>query len=135
MPPVKVAIAGGHATRSAIRAAQVVDVTVEMPVSCFEHKDHLNHRYHVKRALYLTVLSQQLAKHTAFADQQWACFNHDARCISIAHSGGLVLWLDCPSCIVASSHQCALLCSDCEQQLLTLHETEQIRCELSARFH
>jgi U3 small nucleolar RNA-associated protein 22 len=78
-PPTSVSIVGSHATDTAIQGDDVVDVAVEMPASCFEHKDHLNHRYHAKRALYLAVLAQQLRKQPIYADQQWGIFNNDVR--------------------------------------------------------
>lgn len=78
-PPTSVSIAGSHATDTAIQGDYVVDVAVQMPASCFEHKDHLNHRYHAKRALYLAALSQQIRKQPAYADQHWGVFDDDVR--------------------------------------------------------
>lgn len=78
-PPVRVSVVGSHATSTAITSNNVVDVAAEMPAACFEHKDHLNHRYHLKRATWLATAAAGLAKLPAFADQQWQCFNHDPR--------------------------------------------------------
>ena len=38
-PPVRVHLVGSHAIGTAIRSADMVDVAVEMPAACFEHKD------------------------------------------------------------------------------------------------
>jgi len=38
----------------------VVDVEVTMPAATFQPKDHLNHRYFHKRALYLAHLAAHL---------------------------------------------------------------------------
>lgn len=78
-PPTSVSIVGSHATDTAVQGDNVVDVAVQLPASCFEHKDHLNHRYHAKRALYLATLSQQIRKQPAYADQHWGVFNDDVR--------------------------------------------------------
>ena len=52
--PLKV----GYVGRSALglSCGSVVDVAVDMPGSCFDDKDYLNHRYHAKRVLYLDGL-------------------------------------------------------------------------------
>lgn len=47
--------------------------------SCFHEKDHLNHRYHVKRALYLAVLKKALAKCACISSIKWSTFCEDAR--------------------------------------------------------
>jgi U3 small nucleolar RNA-associated protein 22 len=78
-PPTSVSIIGSHATDTAIQGDNVVDVAVAMPASCFDHKDHLNHRYHAKRALYLAAVAQHLRKQPAYAEQQWGLFDDDVR--------------------------------------------------------
>lgn len=47
--------------------------------SCFHEKDYLNHRYHVKRALYLAVLKKRLAKCVSITSVKWGFFCEDAR--------------------------------------------------------
>lgn len=47
--------------------------------SCFHEKDYLNHRYHVKRALYLAVLKKSLAKCDCISSIKWSTFCDDAR--------------------------------------------------------
>ena len=47
--------------------------------SCFHEKDYLNHRYHVKRALYLAVLKKALAKCDCISSIKWSTFCDDAR--------------------------------------------------------
>jgi U3 small nucleolar RNA-associated protein 22 len=47
--------------------------------SCFHEKDYLNHRYHVKRALYLAVLKKALAKCACISSIKWSTFCDDAR--------------------------------------------------------
>ena len=57
--PLKV----GYVGRSALglSCGSVVDVAVDMPGSCFDDKDYLNHRYHAKRVLYLDCLRVALS--------------------------------------------------------------------------
>lgn len=47
--------------------------------SCFHEKDYLNHRYHVKRALYLAVLKKALANCACISSIKWSTFCEDAR--------------------------------------------------------
>jgi U3 small nucleolar RNA-associated protein 22 len=47
--------------------------------SCFHEKDYLNHRYHVKRALYLVVLEKHLCQCSAIKFVDWGSFLEDAR--------------------------------------------------------
>jgi len=51
--------------RYAAGGAAVVDVAVDMPGSCFDDKDYLNHRYHAKRLLYLDCLRVALVRKMA----------------------------------------------------------------------
>lgn len=77
--PTAVYMVGSHATSTAIRQESIVDVAIEMPACSFERKDHLNHRYFAKRALYLAALAAELAKQATFTNQRWQPFNDDSR--------------------------------------------------------
>ena len=63
---------------TAVGRDAVADVAMEMPSACFESKDHLNHRYHVKRALYLTAVAAHLRSY-GFKRLTWVLVNDDAR--------------------------------------------------------
>ena len=57
--PLKVAFVGRSAM--GLSSGSIVDVAVDIPGSCFDDKDYLNHRYHAKRVLYLDSLRMALA--------------------------------------------------------------------------
>lgn len=78
-PPSQVAVVGSYATRAVARPDTIVDVAVEMPAGCFQPRDHLGHRYHAKRALYLTTLAQRLSREPSFAAQSYGTFHGDPR--------------------------------------------------------
>ena len=53
------------------------DLVLEMPASCFHHKDFLNHRYRLKRVLYLLELHRNLQGNKMVHDVKFSCFRHD----------------------------------------------------------
>jgi U3 small nucleolar RNA-associated protein 22 len=59
-PPQQVEIIGSFAIDGASLPAPCLDLAVVMPSSCFDDKDQLNHRYHAKRALYLSHVATAL---------------------------------------------------------------------------
>ncbi|EEC15910.1 nucleolar RNA-associated protein, putative [Ixodes scapularis] len=61
-PPRSVRLVGSHAFQGALGPDATADVALEMPQECFEKTDFLNRRYHVKRALFLSVLASHLRK-------------------------------------------------------------------------
>ncbi len=77
-PPTSVDLIGSFGTETAVGSGVVADVALEMPSGCFEGKDHLNHRYHVKRAAYLSVVAAHL-KSRGIKRLSWVVVNHDAR--------------------------------------------------------
>ena len=78
-PPEAVAITGDHASETMALPEACVDVTLTLPSSCFYHKDHLNHRYHAKRALYLLHVAAALKKTATFKQQRWEFLHNDPR--------------------------------------------------------
>ena len=78
-PPSAAAITGSSAQQSLAKPNLVIDVAVTIPKACFYEKDHLDCKYHGKRALWLTVAAAQLKKHAMFKQQEWVLFNNDAR--------------------------------------------------------
>ncbi|KAG0572004.1 hypothetical protein KC19_VG060900 [Ceratodon purpureus] len=77
--PEGVETVGSYGTKTVAKPVQQVDLAVRLPKSCFHEKDYLNHRYHVKRALYLVVLKKALAKCAAISSIKWSTFCDDAR--------------------------------------------------------
>lgn len=59
---VQVSIVGSYTLGTACRPGAAVDVAVVLPRACFKEKDHLNHRYHVKKALFLSHAAGLLRK-------------------------------------------------------------------------
>ena len=74
-PPSSVKAVGGHSYGGALSfntnnregkdgkeedTTPAIDVAIEMPSSCFNEKDYLDHRYHLKRMVYLKHIQKQL---------------------------------------------------------------------------
>jgi hypothetical protein len=78
-PPTGVAIIGSSAQQSLAKPNLVIDVAVTIPKACFYEKDHLDCKYHGKRALWLTVVAAQLKKDAVLKQQEWVLLNNDAR--------------------------------------------------------
>ena len=79
-PPSQVKLIGAWAHRTALGTNDYVDVSVDMPKSCFREKDQLNHRYHAKRAMYLAAIAEGLKKSKMFKEHEWGVLDNDARC-------------------------------------------------------
>ncbi|CAK9267471.1 unnamed protein product [Sphagnum jensenii] len=77
--PEWVRVVGSYGTHTIAKPVQQVDIAVRIPKSCFHEKDYLNHRYHVKRALYLVVLEKHLCQCSAIKTVDWGSFLEDAR--------------------------------------------------------
>ncbi|KAH6602709.1 hypothetical protein BASA61_000874 [Batrachochytrium salamandrivorans] len=62
--PSKVAIVGSFLLKTLARnpSGVNVDMSVQMPDTLFQEKDHVNHRYFHKRAYYLAVIAAELLK-------------------------------------------------------------------------
>ncbi|KAL4542017.1 hypothetical protein Ndes2526B_g06504 [Nannochloris sp. 'desiccata'] len=86
-PPRKVEIIGSFAIEGTCLPSPCLDLAVVMPASCFDNKDQLNHRYHAKRALYLShvadaLQNKKIAKQLGLAGNshlQWTPFRGDPR--------------------------------------------------------
>jgi U3 small nucleolar RNA-associated protein 22 len=74
-----VAVTGDFAAETMALPEAVVDVTLTLPASCFYHKDHLNHQYHAKRALYLLTVASALRKTANFKQQRWEYIHNNPR--------------------------------------------------------
>ncbi|XP_064608729.1 nucleolar protein 6-like [Liolophura sinensis] len=70
-PPSKVKVTGSYLLDTCLKSDVQVDLAVEMPQLCFQPKDHLNHRYLRKRALYLTCLATHLRKSDLVNDMKF----------------------------------------------------------------
>ncbi|XP_033020116.1 nucleolar protein 6 [Lacerta agilis] len=75
LPPAEVKVVGSYLLGTCIKPEVNVDVAVTMPKEIFQDKDHLNQRYHRKRALYLACLAQHLAKKKLFGAVRFAYVN------------------------------------------------------------
>ena len=60
----------------------VADVAIEMPRAFFERKDHLNDRFHVKRASYISAVAAHLESR-GFKPLTWVVLNNDSRCVQL----------------------------------------------------
>lgn len=81
-PPATVTVVGSYAVGAATRSTPVADLAVEIPRTCLDDKDQLNHRYHAKRALYLAHIAAALRREAAqlgIQKVEWAVANGDPR--------------------------------------------------------
>ena len=77
--PTEVNISGSTAVGCLTKPDMVIDVALTIPKACFYEKDHLDCKYHGKRALWLSVLAAQLKKNAMFKQQEWVLLNNDPR--------------------------------------------------------
>lgn len=61
-PPVTVQVRGSWALDTQIEKVSQVDLFLEMPQDYLMKSDNLNHKYHVKRAIYLGYVAKQLVE-------------------------------------------------------------------------
>ena len=78
-PPGKVTTLGSAALQCLAKPDLVVDLALTIPKACLYDKDHLDCKYHGKRALWLAAVAAQLKKHAMFKQQEWTLLNNDAR--------------------------------------------------------
>ncbi|KAI8075247.1 Nrap protein [Gongronella butleri] len=79
--PTAVHLVGSYALKTIIKSKHQwnVDVAVEMPKELFQEKDHLNHRYLYKRALYLSMLAHAVKSCKKGFQVEFAYLNGDVR--------------------------------------------------------
>ncbi|PNT65398.1 hypothetical protein BRADI_4g41717v3 [Brachypodium distachyon] len=78
--PEVVRLAGSHAAGGSVARPDVAaDLLVRLPKECFHEKDFLNHRYHVKRCLYLCVIEKSLLSSPLICKVSWSTFQDEAR--------------------------------------------------------
>ncbi|XP_077202495.1 nucleolar protein 6 [Paroedura picta] len=75
LPPVSVKVVGSYLLGTCIKPEVNVDVALTLPREIFQDKDHLNQRYHRKRALYLAHVASHLANHQLFGSVKFAYAN------------------------------------------------------------
>ncbi|CAN6462854.1 unnamed protein product [Victoria cruziana] len=77
--PESYQIVGSYAIEAVAKPVTNVDVLVRMPKCCFREKDFLDHRYHAKRCLYLSVIAMHLKSCRVVRKLQWSTFQNEAR--------------------------------------------------------
>uniref|UniRef100_A0A8D0GV09 Nucleolar protein 6 n=1 Tax=Sphenodon punctatus TaxID=8508 RepID=A0A8D0GV09_SPHPU len=75
LPPAAVKVVGSYLLGTCIKPEINVDVVLTMPREIFQDKDHLNQRYHRKRALYLAHIAHHLAKEKLFGSVRFTYMN------------------------------------------------------------
>ncbi|KAL3865413.1 hypothetical protein ACJMK2_042804 [Sinanodonta woodiana] len=68
LPPKEATILGSFISDTCVKPDVHLDMMVVIPKECIQAKDHLNHRYARKRALYLTVVARHLDNHPMVED-------------------------------------------------------------------
>ncbi|XP_050228407.1 uncharacterized protein LOC126677694 [Mercurialis annua] len=77
--PKSIEIGGSYSMQCVAKPSINVDVFVQMPKECFHEKDYLNHRYHAKRFLYLSIIKKYLSSSPSFHKVEWSFLNFEAR--------------------------------------------------------
>jgi len=76
--PAGVHVVGSFMLEAYVKPALNVDVAIEMPAGLFQPKDHMNYRYHHKRAFYLAVVASVLKEaFDASSDLSFEALNGD----------------------------------------------------------
>eukprot|EP00038_Savillea_parva_P031344 m.85330 g.85330 ORF g.85330 m.85330 type:complete len:1166 (-) comp9627_c0_seq2:2267-5764(-) len=70
--PAKVSVIGSFLVKTVAKPDVAADLEVTMPSETFQPKDHLNHRYFHKRALYLAHLAAHFRRCPEIADVQYS---------------------------------------------------------------
>lgn len=73
---------GSFALEILAKPHTTLDVTVTIPKACFYEKDFQNHKYHVKKAMWLSATAVKLKKHAMFEQLSWALVNNNPRSAS-----------------------------------------------------
>ncbi|GLC36668.1 hypothetical protein PLESTM_000487400 [Pleodorina starrii] len=78
-PPAAVTLVGSYAARAVARPDTTVDVAVQLPTDFLAPKAHLNHRYHVQRAVYLLAVARHLrdVSYSLFGEQRIEALHGD----------------------------------------------------------
>ncbi|ESQ53434.1 hypothetical protein EUTSA_v10024292mg [Eutrema salsugineum] len=72
-------VCGSYSIRSMAKPDASVDLLLHLPKECFYEKDYMNHRYHVKRCLYLCVIRKHLLSSSSFEKVEWSTLQNEAR--------------------------------------------------------
>ncbi|XP_033607618.1 nucleolar protein 6 isoform X3 [Cryptotermes secundus] len=70
--PTSVSVVGSFGAGCCLGPNIKIDFRVEMPQICFDVKDYLNHKYHVKRALYLAYIAGKLQESELVEEMQFS---------------------------------------------------------------
>eukprot|EP00112_Aurelia_sp_Birch-Aquarium-sp1_P004342 Seg149.9 transcript_id=Seg149.9/GoldUCD/mRNA.D3Y31 product="Nucleolar protein 6" protein_id=Seg149.9/GoldUCD/D3Y31 len=75
--PSTIKVIGSYLLSTVTRPNHNVDLAVGLPEDCFQAKDHLNFRYHTKRAMYLTILASKLSAWNEISSVQFGRIAND----------------------------------------------------------
>jgi len=73
--PKSVKVFGSYGLGTAIRLQTLIDISIEIPSICWQRQDNLNQRYHRKRALYLSYISQMIKSSEIISEIKFTYFN------------------------------------------------------------
>ncbi|EFJ46213.1 hypothetical protein VOLCADRAFT_105649 [Volvox carteri f. nagariensis] len=78
-PPSAVTVVGSYAAKAVARPETTVDIAVQLPADLLAPKAHLNHRYHVIRAVYLMAVARHLrdVSYSLFGEQRLEALHGD----------------------------------------------------------
>ena len=79
LPPISVEVGGQFSRQTLTAPDSHMDVSLGIPTACLLQKDHLNHQYHAKRALYLATIAAELSKVQGLKKQRWHYPTNDPR--------------------------------------------------------
>ncbi|XP_021848982.2 uncharacterized protein [Spinacia oleracea] len=76
--PQFVEIGGSYSIGCIVKPDVNIDLLMRLPKDCFHEKDYLNHRYHAKRFLYLSVIKRYLESSEIVCKIEWSCLQNEA---------------------------------------------------------
>ncbi|KAM7520198.1 hypothetical protein LguiB_019160 [Lonicera macranthoides] len=77
--PKSIEVTGSYSFQCITKPDLNIDVFIRLPKECFHEKDYLNHRYHAKRFLYLSVIKKYLKSSSSALKVEWSTFQNEAR--------------------------------------------------------
>ncbi|CAK7339575.1 unnamed protein product [Dovyalis caffra] len=77
--PKSIEIGGSYSLKCVVKPDINVDLFIQLPKECFHEKDYLNHRYHAKRFIYLSIIKKFLNLDSSFEKVEWSTLQNEAR--------------------------------------------------------
>ena len=80
-PATEVALIGSFPLQTLAKPHTTLDIAVTLPKACLYEKDYINHKYHMKKALWLSTTAAKLKKHAMYEQLSWVLLNNNPRSV------------------------------------------------------